>query len=72
MPLNIQTRASASPAAGLLSRLLERCARLLPHVVLPGYFPISHAYHFPAKEPAASPHASHKKISRAPAAPFRR
>ncbi len=60
-------------AAGFFSRLLSRCVRLLPYVSLPGYYPLSHAYHFPARQQAAWPvHAPRTKTIRLAAAPFHR
>ncbi len=60
-------------AAGLFSRLLSRFGRLLSYIALPGYYPLSHAYHFPPRQQAASPvHAPRTKTVRLPAAPFHR
>ncbi len=47
-------RAAASHPAGFFSRLLGRWLRLVRYLTLPGYHPASHAYHFRAREQAAS------------------
>ncbi len=68
MATAIAARRPASQHTTLLARLLDRCARLLPYMALPGYYPLSHAYHFRPK----SESVPRKKITRLPAAPFHR
>ncbi len=73
MPLVPYTLPAASHTGGFLSRLLNRWAHLRPNVVLPGYYPLSHAYHFPARQQAARPvYALRTKTVRLPTAPFHR